>query len=206
MRILRSLLFLVSGGFALASAWFVAALLCTPLRATRPLAGSCFHLARFCLWHDDGQIVRERQVARYQTYLRTGHLSDDGEPRTWSPETALIVLLWAPIGGLLALGHLLHAVFMAAPFLTDPWGSRNRALVRAALFPLGVAVLPTQQALAVRFAGPSRRPPPSARLFAIGSHLAATGRRAVKPVARASGAGLILWASSSANEAHLHSP
>ena len=204
MRFVGNIVHLLTGGIFLCLGWFFAGLLYRIPAVTRPLAGPCFELARLCLWPAGKEAVRTSHVEQYRCYLRTGR-SGERAIAELSPGTRLIqAVLWLPAAVLLLLGHVLHGLLLALPVLANPWEARNFSLLGPAAFPLGVRVAEPAQARAMRAVGISRRGPLYPPPIRPDHPVTLACRRVARPMATIGAACLILWASSSNNEAHLH--
>lgn len=205
MRLIANLVHLLTGGFILSAGWLTAAFFTSWFAVTRPLAATCLQLAVLCLWPCGRGIVREKLIGDFQEHVRTGMLPGSGVAHPSARGTCWAqVVLWLPLGIALMVAHMAHAIITALPTFANPWRSRSASLVGAAAFPLGWRVARLEQVRAVRAAGGSRRRQAS-DLEDI-DVLGEACRRLARPLATVGCAGLILWASSSANEALLYSP
>ncbi len=206
MRLVANLVHLLTGGLVLALAWLAAALLVAPLAATRPLAGPCLQLAFVCLWPRGKDVVREERVELFQKYVRTGKRPDGSADNLFPYGASRVqVLLWLPLGAALACAHLAHGIIVALPTFSNPWRTRSASLLITAVFPLGWRVARLEQLRAMRAAGHPGRWARASDPDETDVLAQACGRIA-KPLATIGCAGLVLWASSSANEALLYSP
>lgn len=205
MRFVGNIVNLLTGGIILALGWFLAGLLyCIP-RVTRPLAAPCFELARLCLWPAGHEAVRDRHVERYRSFILTGQTAGPARPAEAPLRVRAIQLaLWLPAAIPLMLGHLVHGLLQALAVLGNPWETRNFSLLGPAAFPLGVRVAKPSQARTMRLIGVSRRGPRYPAPIRQDHPIGLACRRIARPSATIGAACLILWASSSNNEAHLH--
>ena len=205
MRFIGNIVHLLTGGIFLSLGWFFAGLLYRIPAVTRPLAGPCFELSRLCLWPAGKEAVRDQDVRQFRSYLRTGRTAgDDTVPQAPLRTRILQAALWLPAAIPLMLCHLVHGLLLAVPVLANPWETRNFSLLGPAAFPLGVRVAAPSQARTMRQIGVSRRGPRYPSPVRQKHPVALACRRLARPSATIGAACLILWASSSSNEAHLH--
>jgi len=203
MRLVWNLVHVLSGGLLLALAWLLAALLVFPLATTRPLTAPCLRLSSLCLWPFGREAVRERQLVAYHGFVRTGRVEElgsrQGEPLAWGQ-----LVLWLPLGAILICGHVLHGLLTSLPGLSCPWESRSFSLLRFAAFPSGCRVTGQDRARTIRYAGVPG-PRPSSRAQVTEAAFEAACGQLARPTATLAAAALVLWASSSANEAFIYS-
>ena len=205
MRFIANIVHLLTGGILLSLGWFFAGLLYRIPAVTRPLAGPCFELSLLCLWPAGKEAVRDQDVRQFRSFLRTGRTAGhDTVPQAPVRTRILQAALWFPAAIPLMFGHLAHGLLLALPVLANPWETRNFSLLGPAAFPLGVRVAAPSQARTMRLIGVSRRGPRYPSPVRHKRPIVLACRRVARPSATIGAACLILWASSSSNEAHLH--
>jgi uncharacterized membrane protein YccF (DUF307 family) len=126
MRTVLNVIWLVLCGWWMAISYAVAGLICFVLIITIPFGIAAFRIAGYTLW-PFGQTI---------------------EPRPDAGVGALIGnIIWIVLfGWWLALGHLVSGVVMCLTIIGIPLGIANFKIIPISLVPLGVQIVPADQA------------------------------------------------------------
>ena len=129
MRTILNIIWLVLCGFWMAIAYAIAGLFCFLfffLVITIPFGIAAFRIAGYVLW-PFGRTIEQRRSAGIGSLI--GNI-------LW-----IIFLGWE-----LALGHLITGVLLCLTIIGIPLGLANFKIIPISLLPLGVRVVPTEQA------------------------------------------------------------
>jgi uncharacterized membrane protein YccF (DUF307 family) len=138
MVLLLNLLWLVCGGFFAACGWFLAAFVFAISIVGLPWARAAGNIGFYTLW-PFGQTAIERDELTGREDLGTSPLGTLGN------------VLWLVFfGWWLALGHLVVAVPLALSIIGIPFAWVHLKLAGMALWPIGMAIVPTGVADAAR--------------------------------------------------------
>jgi uncharacterized membrane protein YccF (DUF307 family) len=138
MILILNLLWLFFGGFFAALAWFGAALLFALSIVGLPWARAAWNIGLFTLW-PFGQSAVARDELTGRGDLGTGILGSLGN------------IVWLLLfGWWLALGHLAAAIVLACTIIGLPFAWQHVKLAGMALWPIGMAIVPSGVADAAR--------------------------------------------------------
>ena len=142
MRFLLNLLWIVLGGFWMALAWVLAAVIMAITIIGLPWTRAAFNIALYTLL-PFGQTAVSRAAFTGQEDLGTGPLG------------ALGNLVWLVLAGWwLALGHLVTAVLLALTIIGLPFAWAHLKLAGLALWPIGKMIVPVEDLQNRRRPGP----------------------------------------------------
>ena len=128
--LLLNLLWIVFGGFWMAVAWVVAAVLMAITIVGLPWTRAAFNIALYTLL-PFGQTAVSRAAHTGREDFGTGVLGAIGN------------LIWLVLAGWwLALGHLVTAVLLAVTIIGIPFAWAHLKLAGIALWPIGKAIVP----------------------------------------------------------------
>ena len=131
---LLNILWVLTGGLWMALAWVVAAILMALTIIGLPWAGAALANARYTLL-PFGYTVVSRDTLTGRPHLGTGPLGLIGN------------IIWLVLAGWwLALGHLITAIGLAITIIGLPFAWAHLKLAGFALWPLGRAVVPVDEA------------------------------------------------------------
>ncbi len=129
MILILNLIWVVFGGFVMATAWFVAGLVAAVSIIGLPWARACFNIALFSLWPFGREAV-PRQYLTGREDIGTGPLGLVGN------------VIWLLVFGIwLAIGHLLAAVACGITIIGIPFAFQHVKLAGISLAPIGMAVV-----------------------------------------------------------------
>ena len=129
MIFILNLIWVVFGGFVMATAWFVAGLVAAVSIIGLPWARACFNIALFSLWPFGREAV-PRQYLTGREDIGTGPLGLVGN------------VIWLLVFGIwLAIGHLLAAVACGITIIGIPFAFQHVKLAGISLAPIGMAVV-----------------------------------------------------------------
>jgi uncharacterized membrane protein YccF (DUF307 family) len=138
MLLLLNLLWLFFGGFIAALVWFAVAILFALSIVGLPWARAAGNIALFTLW-PFGQTAVARNELTGREDLGTSPLGSLGN------------ILWLIfVGWWLALGHLAAAIPLAISIIGIPFAWQHLKLAGMALWPIGMAIVPSGLADAAR--------------------------------------------------------
>ena len=141
MALILNVLWVVLGGFVMAVAWFLAGVLAAITIVGLPWARACFTLASFSLW-PFGRVAINRRELSGREDIGTGPLGLIGN------------VIWVLILGIpLCIGHIVSAAACAVTIIGIPFAIQHVKLAAASLFPIGMAVVDQDTALAARRRG-----------------------------------------------------
>jgi uncharacterized membrane protein YccF (DUF307 family) len=130
LSLLLNIAWIVFGGFWMAAAWLIAALLMAITILGLPWARAALNIARYTLL-PFGQKAVSRLAYTGREDLGTGPLGTIGN------------VVWLVLAGWwLALGHLATAVVLAATIIGIPFGWAHLKLAGIALWPIGKTIVP----------------------------------------------------------------
>ena len=130
LSLLLNLLWIVFGGFWMAVAWAVAALIMAITIIGLPWTWSAFTIASYTLLPFGHKVVSRADVTGRED-IGTGPLGMIGN------------LIWLVLAGWwLALGHLITAALLAITIIGIPFAWAHLKLARLALWPIGKMVVP----------------------------------------------------------------
>lgn len=151
MRTGANILWFVLGGWAMALLWWIAAALMAVSIIGLPWARACWEIGLLSLAPFGREVVSHHELV--------------GESSAGLSALRLIGnIIWFPLGLVLAISHLLHAVVMFVTIIGIPFGLQDLKLAGLSLFPVGKRVVTVELAQAARAAGareqlaPYRRP------------------------------------------------
>ena len=130
MALLGNLIWFVFGGVVMGLLWWLAGLLCCLIIIGIPWAKACFVIGTFSFF-PFGKDVVSRKAVTGQNDIGTGVLGVIGN-----------ILWFIVLGWCLALGHLLSALLCFITIIGIPFGLQHLKLVRIALFPIGMTIVP----------------------------------------------------------------
>jgi uncharacterized membrane protein YccF (DUF307 family) len=126
MRTLLNVIWLVLCGWWMAIAYAVAGLICFILIITIPFGIAAFRIAGYALW-PFGRTIEPRRDAGLGALVGN--------------------IIWVVLFGWeLAIGHLVAGVIMCITIIGIPLGLANFKLIPISLLPLGVQVVPVDEA------------------------------------------------------------
>ena len=132
VRTLLNILWVVLGGFPMAVAWWLVALICAVTIVGLPWARSCWVIGRFSLWPFGREAVSRRNLDS-RGDLGTGPLGLIGN------------VIWFLVAGWwLAIGHLSSALACFVTIIGIPFGIQHIKLAVIALAPVGMTVVESQ--------------------------------------------------------------
>ena len=133
LSMLLNLLWIVTGGLWMAVAWVIAAILLAITIIGLPWSRAALNIAGYTLLPFGQRVVlRSDHTGRHD--LGTGPLGFVGN------------LLWLVVAGWwLALGHLVTAVALAITIIGIPFAWAHLKLAGLALWPIGRAIVPSDQ-------------------------------------------------------------
>ena len=132
VRTLLNILWVVLGGFPMALAWWLVALICAVTIVGLPWARSCWVIGRFSLWPFGSEAVSRRNLDG-RGDLGTGPLGLIGN------------VIWFLVAGWwLAIGHLSSALACFVTIIGIPFGIQHIKLAVIALAPVGMTVVESQ--------------------------------------------------------------
>lgn len=130
MRLLLNILWIFFGGGLAAIGWLIAALLMVISIIGLPWARACFMIAQYTFQPFGNQLV-DRQELKGRSDIGTGPLGFIGN------------IIWFVLGGwYLMLSHFVIGVLLCITIIGIPFGVAHFKLMRAAIFPIGKAVVP----------------------------------------------------------------
>jgi len=133
-----NLLWIVFGGFYMAVAWFIAAIVMAITIVGLPWTRAAFNIALYTLL-PFGQTVVSRAAYTGREDLGTGALGAIGN------------LIWLVLAGWwLALGHLLTALVLAITIIGIPFAWAHLKLAGLALWPIGKMIVPIEETVRYR--------------------------------------------------------
>ncbi len=141
--LLLNILWIITGGIWMAAGWLLAAAIMAITIIGLPWARAAFNIAGYTLL-PFGQVAIRRDELHGRTDVGTG---------TWGLLGNVIWLVLA--GWWLALGHVATAVALALTVIGIPFAWAHLKLAWLSLWPIGRAIVPVEQADALR-AGISR--------------------------------------------------
>ncbi|CAH2604305.1 Inner membrane protein YccF [Rhodovastum atsumiense] len=138
LSLLLNLLWIVTGGLWMAAGWAIAGIVLAITIIGLPWARAAFSIAIYTLLPFGYRVVpREQVTGRHD--IGTGPLGVIGN------------LLWLLVAGWwLALGHVLTALALAITIIGIPFAWAHLKLAGLALWPIGRAVVPAEDADAAR--------------------------------------------------------
>ncbi len=120
MNIIFNLLWLLLGGFATATSWFIASLIMLISIIGIPWAKACFNIALLNLWPFGSKIVKTKSAPAMGVLTTLGNI------------------LWFIIAGWwLALGHLILALLFCLTIIGIPFGFQHFKLAALSIRPVG---------------------------------------------------------------------
>ena len=130
MRLLLNILWIVFGGGLTAIGWLIASLLMAISIIGIPWARACFNIAHYTFLPFGNQLVDRRELQGHGD-IGTGPLGLIGN------------VIWFILGGwYLMLSHFVVGVLLCLTIIGIPFGVAHFKLMRAAIFPIGKAVVP----------------------------------------------------------------
>jgi uncharacterized membrane protein YccF (DUF307 family) len=131
MRVILNVIWLVLCGFWLAIAYALAGLVAFVLILTIPFGIAAFRIAGYVLW-PFGRSIAPREGAGIGSLIGN--------------------IIWVILfGWWLAIGHLLTGIALCVTIIGIPLGLANFKLIPISLFPLGVRIVPSDQASTYAF-------------------------------------------------------
>ncbi|MFA1546681.1 YccF domain-containing protein [Actinomadura chokoriensis] len=126
MRTLLNIIWLVLAGFWMALSYVAAGIVCCILIITIPFGIAAFRIAGFALWPFGRTTVPKRGAG-------VGSLVGN--------------IIWIIVAGWwLALGHLVTGLLLCITIIGIPFGIANFKLIPVSLTPLGVEIVPSEDA------------------------------------------------------------
>lgn len=140
MRTGANILWFVLGGWAMALMWWAAAVLMALSIIGLPWTRACWEIGLLSLAPFGREVISHAELTGQQS----GGLA----------AVRLIAnILWLPLGLVLAIFHLLHAVAMFITIIGIPFGLQDLKLAALSLAPVGKRVVTVELADAARAAG-----------------------------------------------------
>ena len=134
LRLIGNLIWLFFGGLETALGWFIACAICAISIVGIPWARACFNIGLFALWPFGSEAV-DRSVLYGETDIGTGVLGMIGN------------VLWFVVAGWwLAIAHVFAAILNAVTIIGIPFAVVHLKLAGIALFPIGKAIIPKDDA------------------------------------------------------------
>jgi uncharacterized membrane protein YccF (DUF307 family) len=131
MRVILNVVWLVFCGFWLAIAYALAGLVAFVLIITIPFGVAAFRISNYVLW-PFGRTVAPRQGAGVGSMIGN--------------------IIWIILfGWWLAIGHLVTGIALCITVIGIPLGLANFKLIPISLLPLGVRIVPSEQASTYAF-------------------------------------------------------
>jgi uncharacterized membrane protein YccF (DUF307 family) len=131
MRVILNVIWLVLCGFWLAIAYVLAGLIAFVLIITIPFGIAAFRIAGYVIW-PFGRSIAPREGAGLGSLIGN--------------------IIWIILfGWWLAIGHLLTGIALCATIIGIPLGLANFKLIPISLLPLGVRIVPSDQASTYAF-------------------------------------------------------
>ena len=138
LSVLLNVLWILTGGFWMAVAWLVAAVLMAITLVGLPWARAAFTIARYAFL-PFGRVASPRDEVEGQEDLGTGPLGTIGN------------VLWLVLAGWwLALGHVITAIGLAITIIGIPFAWAHLKLAALSLWPVGKAIVTTEEAEILR--------------------------------------------------------
>ena len=129
MNFLLNVIWVVLGGFVMATAWLIAGVLAAVTIIGLPWARACFNIALFSLWPFGREAVSRRDLTGREDF-GTGVFGLIGN------------IIWLVVFGVwLAIGHLVSAVACAVTIIGIPFAVQHVKLAMISLAPIGLAVV-----------------------------------------------------------------
>ncbi len=134
MILILNVLWLIFGGLVAGLAWFLVGLVCALSVIGLPWSRAAFNIGLFTLWpFGQSAIARDELTGR-------------GDIGT-SPAGTLGNLVWLVCAGWwLALGHLTAAIMLTCTIIGIPFAWQHVKLALMALWPIGMAIVPSDVA------------------------------------------------------------
>ncbi len=129
MTLILNVLWVVFGGFIMATLWLLAGIVAAISIVGLPWARACFTIASFSLWPFGREAVNRRDLTGFED-LGTGPLGFLGN------------IVWLVVFGVwLAIGHLVAAVGCAVTIIGIPFAFQHVKLAGISLMPIGMTVV-----------------------------------------------------------------
>ena len=129
MTLILNVLWVVFGGFVMATLWLLAGVIAAISIVGLPWARACFTIASFSLWPFGREAVNRRDLTGLED-LGTGPLGFLGN------------IVWLVVFGVwLAIGHLVSAVGCAVTIIGIPFAFQHVKLAGISLMPIGMTVV-----------------------------------------------------------------
>ncbi len=129
MTLILNVLWVVFGGFIMATLWLLAGIVAAISIVGLPWARACFTIASFSLWPFGREAVNRRDLTGLED-LGTGPLGFLGN------------IVWLVVFGVwLAIGHLVSAVACAVTIIGIPFAFQHIKLAGISLMPVGMTVI-----------------------------------------------------------------
>jgi uncharacterized membrane protein YccF (DUF307 family) len=134
LRLIGNLIWLFFGGLETALGWFIACGICAISIVGIPWARACFNIGLFALWPFGSEAV-DRSVLYGEKDMGTGVLGIIGN------------IAWFVVAGWwLAISHVFAAILTALTIVGIPLAIPHLKLAGMALFPVGKAIIPRDEA------------------------------------------------------------
>ncbi len=129
MTLILNVLWVVFGGFIMATLWLLAGIVAAISIVGVPWARACFTIASFSLWPFGREAVNRRDLTGFED-MGTGPLGFLGN------------IVWLVVFGVwLAIGHLVAAVGCAVTIIGIPFAFQHVKLAGISLMPIGMTVV-----------------------------------------------------------------
>jgi uncharacterized membrane protein YccF (DUF307 family) len=126
MKVILNIIWLVLCGLWMAIAYAIAGVICFILIITIPFGIASFRIANYVLW-PFGRTIEPRRSAGIGSVIGN--------------------IIWIILfGWWLAIGHLVSGVALCITIIGIPLGLASFKIIPVTLFPLGVEIVPTDQA------------------------------------------------------------
>ena len=134
LRLIGNLIWMFFGGLETALGWFIACAICAISIVGIPWARACFNIGLFALWPFGSEAV-DRSVLYGEKDVGTGVLGMIGN------------VVWFVVAGWwLAIAHVFAAILNALTIIGIPFAVVHLKLAGIALFPIGKAIIPKDEA------------------------------------------------------------
>jgi len=138
VSVFLNILWIITGGLWMAVAWLIAMVLMAITIVGLPWARAAFNIAGYTLL-PFGHVAVPREEMQGYADLGTGPLGTMGN------------IIWLLLAGWwLALGHLLTAIMLAVTIIGIPFAWAHLKFIGISLWPVGKAIVTTEEAEAIR--------------------------------------------------------
>ena len=149
MSLALNVIWLVFGGFLLALGWFIAAIVMALSVIGLPWARACLEMGGLT-FAPFGRAAVTAEEARLSDAFQRRDRSKLAGNSVLSGLGFLAGILWLPFGFLLFLGHVAVGILLCLTIIGLPFGIQHLKIAGFALWPVGMRVMTTEGAEAIR--------------------------------------------------------